>query len=36
MTEGEIAYLSMAVVLFIAFFAVIGYVSQTQKKRSDR
>jgi hypothetical protein len=36
MTEGEIAYLSMAIVLFIAFFAVIGFASQTQKKHSER
>jgi hypothetical protein len=33
MTDGEIAYLSMVIVLFIAFLAVIGAASFTQAKR---
>jgi hypothetical protein len=33
MTEGEIAYLTMVLVLFGAFFLVIGAVSQSQDKR---
>lgn len=33
MTEGEIAYLSMVLVMFGFFFLVIGAVSQTQDKR---
>jgi len=33
MTDGEIAYLSMVLVLFAIFFVVIGFVSQTQDKR---
>jgi len=33
MTEGEAAYLTMVLVLFAAFFIVIGFASQTQDKR---
>jgi len=33
MTEGEIAYLSLVLVLFGAFFLVIGAVSLKQSKR---
>jgi len=33
MTDGEIAYLAMVSVLFVAFFVVIGIASQTQDKR---
>ncbi len=33
MTDGEIAYLVMATVLFVAFFVVVGIASQTQDKR---
>jgi hypothetical protein len=33
MTDGEIAYLAMVTVLFVAFFVVVGIVSQTQDKR---
>lgn len=36
MTEGEIAYLSLVLVLFAAFFVVIGFVTATQEHRSDR
>jgi hypothetical protein len=33
MTEGEIAFLSLVLVVFGAFFLVIGVVSQKQDKR---
>jgi hypothetical protein len=33
MTDGETAYLAMTLVLFVAFFVVIGVASQTQDKR---
>lgn len=33
MTDGEIAYLSMVVVLFVAFLVVVGIASQTQDSR---
>ena len=33
MTSGEIAYLSMVLVLFVAFLVIVGSVSQTQNKR---
>ena len=33
MTDGEIAYIAMVVVVFAAFFIVIGIVSQTQDER---
>jgi hypothetical protein len=33
MTDGEIAYLSMVVVVFIAFLVVIGAASATDEKR---
>ena len=33
MTDGEIAYLAMVFVLFVAFLAVVGFASQTQDKR---
>lgn len=33
MTDGEIAYLSMVLILFVAFLAVVGTASQTQNKR---
>lgn len=36
MTDGEIAYLIMILVLFVAFFAVIGIASQTQDDRRGR
>lgn len=35
MTSGEIAYLSMVMVLFFAFLFIIGFVSQTQDKRRE-
>jgi hypothetical protein len=35
MSSGEIAYLSMVLVLFFAFLFVIGFVSQTQEKRRE-
>ena len=33
MTEGEIAYLTMVVVLFVAFIVVIGSITAGQSKR---
>jgi hypothetical protein len=36
MTDGEIAYLSMVLILFVAFLVIVGYASQTQKKRPDQ
>jgi len=33
MTDGEIAYLSMVVFVFIAFVVVIGAASATEEKR---
>lgn len=33
MTDGEIAYLTMVLVLFVAFIIVVGTLSQSQKKR---
>jgi hypothetical protein len=33
MTDGEIAYLAMVTILFVAFFVVVGIASQTQDKR---
>jgi len=33
MTDGEIAYLAMVCILFVAFLAIVGYASQTQDKR---
>lgn len=33
MTDGEIAYISMVLVLFAAFFVVIGIAATTQDKR---
>lgn len=33
MTDGEIAYLTMVLVLFVAFIVVIGGVTATQNKR---
>lgn len=35
MNDGEIAYLSMVLVLFVAFLAIVGYASQTQDKRRE-
>jgi hypothetical protein len=35
MTAGEVAYMTMVLVLFFAFIAVIGTISQTQTKRRD-
>lgn len=35
MSDGEIAYLSMVLILFVAFLVVVGYVSQTQDKRRE-
>lgn len=36
MTDGEIAYLSMAVFFFILFVFVIGVISQSQDERPGR
>ena len=33
MTEGEIAYLTMVLVFFAAFFVVIGGVTASQNER---
>jgi hypothetical protein len=33
MTDGEIAYLALAIVTFISFLAVIGAASATEDKR---
>ena len=33
MTDGEIAYLTMVLVLFVTFVVVIGTLSQSQTKR---
>jgi len=33
MTEGEIAYLTMVLVLFVAFIVVIGGITAGQSKR---
>ena len=33
MTDGEITYLIMVLIVFAAFFMVVGTVSQTQDKR---
>jgi len=33
MTDGEIAYLSLVLVLFVAFLAVVGAAAATQRKR---
>ena len=35
MTDGEIAYLSMVLVLFVAFLAVIGAAMLTQDERRN-
>ena len=35
MTDGEIAFLTMVVVLFIAFLVIVGVASQTQDKRPN-
>jgi hypothetical protein len=35
MTDGEIAYLSMVMILFLSFIIVIGTLTTTQKKRED-
>ena len=34
-TGGEIAFMSMVLVLFFAFIIVIGTLSQTQEKREE-
>lgn len=36
MTDGEIAYLSMAVFFFVLFVFVIGVISQSEGKRPGR
>ena len=33
MTDGEIAYFSMVMVLFFSFVIVVGTLTTTQKKR---
>ena len=33
MSDGEMAYLSMVLILFVAFLIVVGAASQTQSKR---
>lgn len=35
MTDGEIAYLSMVLILFVAFLAVIGGAMLTQDERRN-
>jgi hypothetical protein len=35
MTDGEIAYLAMVLVLFVAYLAVIGTASMTQRPRQN-
>ncbi len=35
MTDGEIAYMSMVLVLFFCFIIVIGCLSLSQQKRED-
>ncbi len=35
MTDGEIAYLALVVVFFIAFLAIVGGASMTQSERRD-
>ena len=36
MTNGEVAYLSMAIFFFVLFVFVIGVISQSQGKRPGR
>jgi hypothetical protein len=36
MTDGEIAYITLVLVLFVAFLVVIGAATQTQDKRENR
>lgn len=36
MTDGEIAYLTMVLVFFVAFLVVIGAASRTQDKRKSQ
>jgi hypothetical protein len=33
MTDGEIAYLSLVLVLFVAFLVIVGAASATSRKR---
>jgi hypothetical protein len=33
MTDGEIAYLSMVLVLFVAFLVIVGAASATSRNR---
>jgi len=35
MTDGEIAYISMVMILFFVFIIVIGSLSMSQEKRED-
>lgn len=35
MTDGEIAYMSMVMILFFGFIIVIGSLSMSQEKRED-
>lgn len=35
MTDGEIAYISMVMVLFFCFIIVIGCLSLSQEERKD-
>lgn len=35
MTGGEVAYITMALVMFFTFIIVVGTLSQTQKKRDE-
>ena len=35
MTEGEIAYITMVLVLFVAFIVIVGVATETQEKRKN-
>ena len=35
MTDGEIAYISVVMILFFSFIIVIGTLTMTEKKRED-
>jgi len=36
MTDGEIAYLTMVLIFFVAFLVVVGAASGTQDKRKSQ
>lgn len=36
MTDGEIAYMTMVLVLFVAFVVIVGVASETQNKRKGQ